>query len=411
MTFSVTGQRLIVFNMEEQNLKGNIVKVKLQRDKINQQLEKATALRPSYLEIDLDAFSDNFNEIKSRISDRTSIMAVVKANAYGHGLVKIAHQAEKCGADMLGVALVEEGEELIESGISIPVVVLYPDAVERAGKLIQSNLIATVDSLEYLQSLNQAALSLGKTVRIFIKAETGMARYGAGQSVLQKLIKLARQMKAVDLIGVSTNLADSNNGDNTFTKSQFDEFKEVSESIDLESDVDYLSIENSSGFLYHHDEKFNLIRIGLLLYGISPQKKIESEFRPVMSLKSRIISLKKWPAGKPVGYSGSFVSKRESLIATIGLGYADGYPWSLSNKGYGLINGFQTPIAGKICMDAMMFDVTDVPDIKIGDEVVLLGQSGDKMITALELAEQAGSFSYETISRFTDRLPRIYKGG
>ncbi len=366
-------------------------------------------LRPSYLEIDLDAFNDNFRKIKSAISSDSSILAVVKANAYGHGLVRITLQAEKCGADMVGVAFVEEGEKLLEAGVKAPITVLYPDTVDRASRLVKADLIATVDSAEYLKALNSAAVSMRKTVKVFLKAETGMARFGAGEAEIKELISLAGKMSAVEIIGITTNLADSNNGDDSFTIEQYDKFTRIIESIGLRSNISYLSIENSSGFLYHHNRNFNLVRVGLLLYGLSPKKDVRCEFTPVMSLKSKIIKLKEWPAGKPVGYSGSFVPDRDTVIATIGLGYADGYPWSLSNKSYVLISGRRASVIGKICMDAVMIDVTDIPGAKVGSEVVLLGRSGNENITVEELTEMAGSFSYEFISGFSDRLPRIYK--
>jgi len=386
-----------------------MAKIKTGIKQTETQAESITDMRPSYLEIDLDAFNNNFRKIKSAVSSDSGILAVVKANAYGHGLVRIALQAEKCGADMVGVAFVEEGERLLEAGVKIPIVVLYPDTVGRASRIVNAGLNATVDSTENLKALNSAAVSVGKIVKVFLKAETGMARFGACEDEIKELISLAVRMSGVEIIGITTNLADSNNGDDSFTVQQFNEFTKMIESANLKSNNSYLSIENSSGFLYHHNKNFNLVRIGLLLYGVSPKKDVRCEFTPVMSLNSRIIRLKKWPAGKPVGYGGSFVPQRDITIATIGLGYADGYPWSLSNKGYVLINGRRAPVIGKICMDAVMIDVTDIPDARINTEVVLLGKSGNEAITAEELAEIAGSFSYEFISGFSDRLPRVYK--
>jgi alanine racemase len=368
-------------------------------------------MRPSYLEIDLDAFSYNFRKIKSIVSSDTKIMAVVKANAYGHGIVEIARQAARCGAAMLGVAFIEEGEILIRSGIDIPINILYPDSIGRASRVAGSGMIATVSSIDYLKALNDAESSYGKKVRVFLKVETGMGRYGADCSDMQSLMTLARQMKGIEVIGVSTNLADSNSNKSGFTDRQFAEFERCLNSLDIGHGDFYRSIENSSGVLNHHQNKFNLVRVGLLLYGISPGRNAGIKVLPVLSLKSEIIQLKKWQAGKPLGYSGSFIPKRDSVIATIGLGYADGYPWSLSNKSRVLVNGYEAPIVGKICMDAMLIDVTDVPDCQTGDEVVLIGKSGDQEITVDELAPLAGSFAYEFLSGFSVRLPRVYKGG
>jgi len=249
-----------------------MAKIKTGIKQTETQAESITDMRPSYLEIDLDAFNNNFRKIKSAVSSDSSILAVVKANAYGHGLVRIALQAEKCGADMVGVAFVEEGERLLEAGVKIPIVVLYPDTVGRASRIVNAGLNATVDSTENLKALNSAAVSVGKIVSVFLKAETGMARFGACEDEIKELISLAVRMSGVEIIGITTNLADSNNGDDSFTVQQFNEFTKMIESANLKSNNSYLSIENSSGFLYHHNKNFNLVRIGLLLYGVSPNE-------------------------------------------------------------------------------------------------------------------------------------------
>ncbi|RKX19318.1 MAG: alanine racemase [Candidatus Zixiibacteriota bacterium] len=181
--------------------------------------------------------------------------------------------------------------------------------------------------------------------------------------------------------------------------------------IDFDHRCHYRSIENSGGLLFHHCKDFNLVRVGLLLYGLLPNGNQAVGFKPVLSLKSRIIQLKRWPAGKPVGYGSSFIPTRETVLATIGAGYADGYPWSLSNKSWVLVHGKRASVVGRICMDALMIDVTGVPGVEIEDEVTLLGKQGDEVITVEQLAEMAGSFPYEFLSALSERLPRIYYGG
>jgi alanine racemase len=370
-------------------------------------IDKMNQMRPAYLEINLKAFANNFNKIRGLLDKSSSLMAVVKANAYGHGLVPIAIAAEKCGADFLGVALTEEGEQLKRAGIKTPIVVLYPDLPERAARLVKADLMATACSWEYLESLNAAAQTFGRIVKVFLKLESGMARYGLPVSDLQKLAEAAGQLPSLKIIGISTNLADSSAHGSKLTSNQFSEFAAYLTNSS-ENHLDYRGIENSGGLLYNHHREHNLVRAGILLYGISPNALPVEGFQPVMSLKSLIIQIKKWPAGQPIGYGGHFNPKRDSLIATIPVGYADGYPWSLSNKGVALLHGKRVPVVGRVCMDALMLDATDVPEAKSGDEVVLLGQQGDQVIGAEELAKAAGSFSYELISRFTDRLPRIY---
>lgn len=373
--------------------------------------EMMNDLRPAFLEIDLDAFNDNFNRVKSLLEPDIAVMAVVKANAYGHGLVRMAFQAERCGADFLGVAFTEEGEKLINAGLRIPVVVLYPDAPERALRLVKAGLVATVTSVDYLDALNLGAKSLDKTVKVFLEAETGMGRYGMTSSELEAITNLASNMPNIEIMGISTNLADSNCEKAVFTDRQFERFKSVIRAIDLNHNRCYNSVENSGGLLFHHRRDFNMVRIGLLFYGLSPDGDQASGFKPVLSLKSRIIQLKSWPAGKPIGYGGNFNPTRNTILATIGVGYADGYPWSLSNKSWVLICRKRAPVVGKICMDALMVDVTDIPGVKTGDEVTLLGKQGDEIITVEQLAKLAGSFSYEFLSILSERLPRVYNGG
>jgi len=387
----------------------------MEETKVNRLKEYTTnedldVTRPSYLEIDLNAFDNNFHKIKKLAGPDVSLMAVVKANAYGHGSIGIAKQAQKLGADFLGVAFIEEGEKLLDAGIAKPIVVLYPDMPERAARLVRAGLIATVDSPEYLQALNAASENAGVVTSYFIKAETGMARYGVSSEQLNELLKQSSKMRSVKFIGITTNLADSSNGDKTFTAGQFKTFSDIINNAGLH-DKPYLSIENSSGLLFHHDKYFNLARVGLLMYGYSPKNAVHLKLEPIMSLKSRIISLKHWAKGRPVGYGGKYIAEKDMLLATVGVGYADGYPWSLSNKSEALIGGKRARVIGRVCMDALMIDVTDIPGVAKGDEVVLMGKSGDDIITADELGELSGSFSYEIISGMSSRLPRKYIGG
>jgi alanine racemase len=368
-------------------------------------IDKMNQMRPAYLEINLKAFAANFALIRNLSGKSSHLMAVVKANAYGHGLIPIARAAEKCGADFLGVALIEEGEQLKQAGIKTPIVVLYPELPDRAARLVKADLLATACGWEYLESLSQAGQTLNRTVKVFLKLESGMGRYGLPPDELHKLAKAAEQLPSLKIVGISTNLADSSNHDSKLTAGQFAEFASYK---NIDTNLNYRGIENSGGLLYKHHQEYNLVRVGILLYGISPNGQLPKGFQPIMSLKSQIAQIKKWPAGHPIGYGGHFMPKRDSLIATIPVGYADGYPWALSNKGVALIKGKRVPVIGRVCMDALMLDATDVPDTREGDEVVLMGKQGDQAVSAEELSSAAGSFPYELISCFMDRLPRVY---
>jgi len=370
---------------------------------------KLNDFRPAYLEIDLQAFAANFAEVRRLVGNDLSIMAVVKANAYGHGAPAVARCAQDCGAAFLGVAFIEEGEQLLNHGIKVPIVVLYPDLPERALRLVKSDLIATVDNIEYAVALNSAAVSLKKKARVFLKLETGMGRYGLDPGDLGGFSKSIKQLKNVKVMGITTNLANSAMTDGKLSKTQSDEFAEMIDKLDGEISIDYKSIENSGGLLYSHQDRFNLIRIGILLYGVSPNGLLSDRFQPVMSLRSRIVKIKRWPAGRPLGYGGTFIPDRECLIATIPVGYADGLPWLLSNKGRVLIKGKRAAIVGKVCMDAIMVDITGIQSVESGEEVVLIGRQGGERITIEEVASIAGSFPYEILTRMSERLPRFYK--
>lgn len=375
-------------------------------------------IRPTIAEINLDALLHNFNQLRKRTGKKTKILAVVKANAYGHGAVRISSELENAGVDFLGVVTCEEGIELRKAHITIPIIVLGGFFKGQYDYTRQYDLTPVIYNLESAEELSQSAHKSNNRVKVHIKIDTGMGRLGMLPSetmvFLQHLIKLHN----LEIEGVLSHLAD-NNQDNhfsvAFTQRQATLFKQQVEQLhQMGIHPRYEHLANSTATIDENPDHFNLVRPGIMLYGVYPAKRLKQmiDLKPVMKLKTKIISLKKVPKGTSISYGRTFKCGRESLIATLPIGYADGYSRFLSNKGEVLIRGTNAPIAGVVCMDMVMVDVTEIKGVSLGDDVVLMGSQGKKHITAEEIAEKIGTISYEVLCGISSRVPRIYlKGG
>ena len=368
----------------------------------------ADAKRPSRIEIDISALRNNISAIKSKIAPGSKLMAVVKANAYGHGAVKISEVAQEEGIDYLGVAFIEEADEIRNAGIEIPIVLLYPEELQRSLEAVKRGYIITISDFETLRRMGEILKDSGTPIRYFLKINTGMNRYGMKIENTENLFEQVITEAGYKFFGFVTNLAGSNGGQETLSRKQEDIFIDLMNSARRSFGDDiFLSFE-SSGYLSKIEKsRGSLIRIGHLLYGSLDGG--EREIKPLMTVKSRVAEIQNLEKGEGIGYGFSFIADRPMKIAVIPMGYADGYPWSLSNRGFVLIKGEIAKVVGRICMDAFMIDITDLKDCEQGDEVVIMGAMGDKTITSQLLGELAGSFSYEIMSRWSRRLPRIYK--
>jgi len=364
--------------------------------------------RPAWIEIDLAALRHNIAVIRSKIGPVARLMAVVKANAYGHGAVRISKVASEEGVDYLGVALLEEADEIHNAGIKTPIVILYPENVPRAIEAIRKGYIITVSETAMPERLSVIMGTRDIPIRYFLKLNTGMNRYGIRIKNNSELFDSIPTGYGFEFLGFMTNLAGSNGADTPLSLKQEKTFCELMKCAEERfGDSIYLSYESSGSLSKKNGARGTLLRIGHLMYGSLNAE--ESEYKPVMSVKSRIAEIKDVIKGEGVGYGFSFIARKNTRIAVIPMGYADGYPWSLSNKGHILVNGQIARIAGRVCMDAFMVDITDLGKCKIGDEVVVMGPMGDRKICAHTLGKLAGSFSYEIMSRWSRRLPRIYK--
>ena len=367
--------------------------------------------RPAFLEVDLRSVAFNVRSIRTKLGKKVEFLAVVKADAYGHGAYEVSKAALQNGADLLGVAILEEGIELREKGIEAPILILYPEFLGREKKILEYGLECTVTDLGFARNLSLRAADLDKTASIYIKVDTGMGRYGLPPDEAYRFVKRIRDLKNIKVKGILSQLSSAEEKEDDFSFRQISTFKEVLEKLD-EFNRGFLnkSIANSSAVLNLPESHFNQVRVGLLLYGIYPSPEVSRtiQVKPALSFKSRILFLKEVEKGTAIGYGRSYVTPRKTRVATIPLGYADGFGRLLSNKAQVLIHGKRAPVIGRVCMDAFMIDVTDIPQAKAGDELVLIGKQGEEEITVDEFAEWNQSISYEVLTRMGRRLPKVY---
>lgn len=371
--------------------------------------------RPTFAEIDLDALTFNYNQIRSSLPARTDILAVVKADAYGHGFMDISRELETLGVNAFGVAFLAEGIQLRKSGIDKPILLLgglYPGQ-ER--KCIGFNLSTVVFSLEQAQTLNQAASKLFRKAQVHLKVDTGMGRLGINYQNTPHFIKELKKLPNISLEGVLSHFASADELDESgrhFTQLQSERFEWVISEIKKAGlKPRYIHTANSAGALLRETPGCNLVRPGVTLYGALPSPDFNGkiDLKPVMRLKSRIAMLKTVEADTTISYARRFTAQKQSLIASVPVGYADGYPRSLTNKGEVLVRSKRAKVAGTVCMDWIMLDVTGIKGVAVGDEVTLMGNDGNgNCITAEELAAKAGTIPYEIFCGISKRVPRIY---
>ena len=367
--------------------------------------------RPAYLEINLRALAFNIRNIKKRLGEKVELLAVVKADAYGHGAPEVSKVAIKNGINTLGVAILEEGIELREKGIKAPILILYPESHGREKKIVEYELQSVAIDYDFVRSLNREAKKQKKVAEVFIKVDTGMSRYGVEPNSALDLLRRIKKLKNIKAMGVISQFSSAEEKDKGFSEHQLSLFKNIIKRLEKENgDKLKKSIANSGAVLELPQSYLDQVRVGILIYGLYPSHELPKRIKvnPVMSLKSKILQKKEVGKGISIGYGRGFFTKRKTVFGTIPVGYADGYPRILSNKGEVLIKGRKAPIIGRVCMDAFMIDLTDIPHVKIGDEVVLLGKQGKEEIDAHQLGEWSQSLSYEIITRMGKRLPKVY---
>lgn len=373
--------------------------------------------RPTWAEVSLSALAENYLALKRHLvasgNAETQLMAVVKANAYGHGAFECARALAAQGADWFGVALVEEAVELRRAGITQPVFCLGGFWRTQGELILEHDLTPALFRMDLAEELNAQAGGAGRIVNFHLKVDTGMGRLGVP---LGEVAEFARALQAFDhlrLDGVMTHFADADGMEPDYTEEQIRRFDEaVSIVRGMGFNPTWLHMANSAGVHAFPQAHGNLVRAGAAMYGLvrdvlSP-RLAPLPLKPVMSLKSRIVLLKTVPAGISLGYGSTFTTMRESRIATLPIGYADGFHRAHSNNGRAIVCGQFAPVAGRVSMDLTMLDVTDVASVELGGEVVLLGEQQGLRISAEDLAEQIGTISYEIVTSISARVPRIY---
>lgn len=366
-----------------------------------------------FAQIDLDAMAHNLKELKSIKDPKAEMMAVIKADGYGHGAVPISKTLIDNGIDRFGVAIVEEGIALRKSGAQIPILIFGYTPTEQLDQVIHYDLIQTVFKEEVALALEKRARALEKIVKIHIKIDTGMGRVGfMPNKETLNCMKRIQELPHIQIEGIYTHFAKADESDKSFTYSQlntFNEFLNLLEDEGIHIPIKHAS--NSAGVMVFGEAHFQLIRAGISLYGLYPSDEVDQrsiQLQPALSLKSHIVFIKEVEKNTPIGYGGTYLTPERSIIATIPVGYGDGYPRLLSSKGRVLIRGEYAPIVGRVCMDQFMVDVTHIKGIRDGDEVVLIGQQGDKIISTDEIAKLVGTINYEITCGLGKRIPRIY---
>jgi len=368
-------------------------------------------MRPTFVEVDLAAIRYNVHQTRKLLSPATFIMAVVKANAYGHGALKVSKAALAAGAHFLGVALPEEGAELKEAGFNVPIFVLGLTLAEQVKILVEYNLIATISDLESARLLAEEARKTRSPVQIMIKIDTGMGRIGIRPEEATNFIEKITSFSELKLQGIFTHLAKAEDEDQTFTRQQVQKLAEVAERIKkMGFPIPLISAANSAGIITLAAGHFNLVRPGIMLYGLPPASNFKMPFSliPAMQFKTKVVFIKEVPAGTPIGYGCTYITPQKTFVATLPVGYADGYNRQLSNKASVLIKGQRRKVIGRVCMDQIMVDLGPRNEVQVGEEVVLFGCQGEEEITVTELADLAGTINYELVCAISSRVPRVY---
>jgi alanine racemase len=372
--------------------------------------------RPTIAEIDLAALAFNVREISAVLNGSAELLAVVKADAYGHGAVPVARALAEAGVRMLGVACLEEGAELRRAGLVLPVLILAGIQNGEAEEIIRHRLTPVLHNLEIARVLNEEAGKRGVQLPVHLKVDTGMNRLGVCWREWPAVLDLFRAWPNLRIEGLMSHFSAAESGkpeDQAFTAEQTARFQDCLETLKKIAQPRYIHLANSAGSILRAEARYNLVRPGLMLYGLRPSPSLNGRIslKPVLRWKTEVLSMKRVCTGDPVSYGRTFTCSGEAIIATLPVGYADGYSRRLSNHGEVLIRGRRAKIAGIVCMDLTMVDVTEIPGVRNGDEVVLLGRQGSEEISATEMAGWTGTIPYEVLCAIGKRVPRFYLQG
>ena len=373
-------------------------------------------LRPTWVEISLPKLRRNYERIR-RLAGRRKVMAVVKADAYGHGAVAVANCLAGCGTDWFGVASVEEAVDLRAAGITQPILLLGGLYMSDPADLVNFQLTPSVSSTARLDTYAACARRHGPPIEFHLKVDTGLGRLGLPPDRVAAFLEHYRTLEGVRLTGLFTHLASAEDRVATQTQQQGERFRAALAQVTAAGiELAFAHVSNSGALLTGREFPENMVRIGGLLYGCSmplvvpPDEELPflPEFEPALAFKSRVVYLKDFPSGTPLGYGEAFHTRRPSRIATVPVGYADGLNRALSNRGYAIVRDRLARLVGSISMDLSLLDVTDIPGVSVGDEIMLLGQSEHASLTALDIAQMLNTVPYEVLCLIGKRVPRLY---
>ncbi len=363
--------------------------------------------RPLWATVDLDAVCHNIARIKLHVGPKTEVLAVVKANAYGHGAVPVAQAALAAGASGLAVACTDEGIQLRLAGITAPILVMGYTPLWEVPNTVQHDLTPTVTTSDLVNSLASVGQSNGKQLRVHIKIDTGMHRFGVTADEAKRLASLIGDIPSLELQGIYTHFASADESDKSFARQQFQNFIDATHGL---PQVKYRHAANSAAIADLPEMALDMVRPGISIYGCYPSQTVgrSLDLKPVLTLRSYVTRVLGLSRGDSVSYGRTWTAERDCRVALISCGYADGLPRLLSNRGNVLIRGVRAPIIGRICMDQCLADVSRIEQVEREDEVVIIGRQGDEEITVEEIADQAQTISYEILCGISARVPRVY---
>jgi alanine racemase len=366
-------------------------------------------LLKTWAEIDLAAVRFNIKNIQKKLGKNIELMAIVKCNAYGHGAIEVSRQALNLGVKALGVSSLYEGIELRDIFKDVPIIVLSAGMSGQAEEFIEYNLSPAVCTWQMTNALADAARKRGTRAKVHIKVDTGMGRIGVWHERADEFTRQVHKIPDIEIEGICSHFATSDEQNLDFAKQQFEWFNRCLEKI-KDLPIRFKHISNTAAIFNLPEAHLNMVRPGLSIYGVSPSEYVKDveKLRPALSLKTKVAFLKTIPKGRTLSYARTYKTEKEMKVATLPVGYGDGYPLSLSNKGYVLIRGKKARILGAVTMDQIMVDVTDIKDVKTEDIAVLIGKQGNEEITATEIARMAGTIPYEIFTSINKRVQRVY---
>ncbi|UCF04623.1 MAG: alanine racemase [bacterium] len=365
---------------------------------------------PAWVEVSLDAMKWNIDRIREHIPGNVRILLVVKADAYGHGAVRIARFAAECDVHMLGVATLDEGKELREAGITLPILILSPVLTEELDHVLENGLAVTASTFDFAVEASRAAGRCGRPCALHVEVDTGMGRAGLGQEEAIETIQKMKRLEGIELEGIFTHFPASDS-DADFTRDQIASFTGIVDTLQ-EAGIafTYIHCANSAAILNFPSSHFNMIRPGLLVYGHAPSVVLRDriEVLPIMSFKTKLVLVRNMPTGASISYGRTYITPEPVKMGIVPVGYGHGMSHRLSNEGRMLFRGERVPIIGRVTMDMTMIDLSEFPDAQVGEEVVIFGRQGEGEITADHIAQWDGTLNYEVLCRISKRVVRVY---